>query len=196
MSNIPDAYLAAPHKHVSVEGGIFSGKGLLSSPLALFMVQATIIISLSRIIHRFLMPLRQPQVIAEIIENIFPSSSLPTLNLIASFGLVLYMFLMGLELDTGLLFRGISKFLIIGTAGIILPGILGSIVSLGLYEFLLEPEKRDATPFSSFLLFTFAAFAITAFPVLARILTEKKLLSTSVGLMTISAAAMGDIFAW
>lgn len=68
------------------------------------------------------MPLRQPQVIAEIIggmclgpsifgyipgftENIFPSSSLPTLNLIASFGLVLYMFLMGLELDTGLLFR-------------------------------------------------------------------------------------------
>uniref|UniRef100_A0A915CKE2 Cation/H+ exchanger domain-containing protein n=1 Tax=Ditylenchus dipsaci TaxID=166011 RepID=A0A915CKE2_9BILA len=95
--------------------------------------------------------------------------------MVASFGLVLYMFLMGLELDTGLLFRGIKRFTVISLA---------------------EPEKRELTPFPSFLLFTFVALAITAFPVLARILTEKKLLSTPVGLMTISAAAIDDICAW
>lgn len=58
-------------------------------------------------------------------------------------------------------FRGIKRFMIISVAGIVLPGILGAIVSFGLYEFLLDPEKRAVTPFSSFLLFTFAAFAIT-----------------------------------
>jgi len=94
------------------------------------------------------------------------------------------------------LFRGAKRFASISLAGIVLPGILGAAVSYGLYEFLLEPERRATTPFSSFLLFTFVALAITAFPVLARILTEKRLLGTTVGLMSISAAAIDDICAW
>uniref|UniRef100_A0A914ZH98 Cation/H+ exchanger domain-containing protein n=2 Tax=Panagrolaimus TaxID=55784 RepID=A0A914ZH98_9BILA len=202
-----------PTHFVSTEGGIFTGKGVLNSPLSLFLVQATIIISLSRFIHIFLSRLRQPRVIAEIIggiclgpsvlgnipgftEIIFPKSSLSTLSLVASFGLVLYMFLMGLELDTGILLKGVKRVSIISLAGIILPGILGSAVSYGMYEYLMEPERQKLTPFPSFLLFTFVAMAITAFPVLARILTEKKLLGTTVGLMTISAAAIDDICAW
>lgn len=68
---------------------------------------------------------------------------------------------MGLELDTGLLLKGIKRFTVISLAGIMLPGALGAAVSYGLYEFLLEEEKRAATPFSSFLLFTFVALAIT-----------------------------------
>uniref|UniRef100_A0A914Q044 Cation/H+ exchanger domain-containing protein n=1 Tax=Panagrolaimus davidi TaxID=227884 RepID=A0A914Q044_9BILA len=202
-----------PTHFVSVEGGIFTGKGVLNSPLALFLVQATIIISLSRFIHLFLSRLRQPRVIAEIIggiclgpsilgqipgftQTIFPKHSLGNLSLVASFGLVLYMFLMGLELDTGILLKGVKRVSIISLAGIILPGLLGSAVSYGMYEYLMEPERQQLTPFPSFLLFTFVAMAITAFPVLARILTEKKLLGTTVGLMTISAAAIDDICAW
>jgi Kef-type K+ transport system membrane component KefB len=83
----------------------------------------TIIIVLSRLLHRcVLLPLRQPRVIAEIIggiclgpsllgmvphftETLFPAHSLPTLSLVSSFGLVLYMFLMGLELDTDILIK-------------------------------------------------------------------------------------------
>ncbi|KAI1713689.1 sodium/hydrogen exchanger family domain-containing protein [Ditylenchus destructor] len=212
MSNVT---LPPHHRthYVSTEGGIFSGKSLLNSPLALFLVQATIIITLSRLIHGVLYKFRQPRVIAEILggiclgpsilgniphftETLFPQHSLPMLSLISSFGLVLYMFLMGLELDTGILLKGIKKFTVISLAGIMLPGALGALVSYGLYEFLLDADKREVTPFSSFLLFTFVALAITAFPVLARILTEKKLLSTNVGMMTISAAAIDDICAW
>lgn len=107
----------------SSEGGIFSGKGLLSSPLALFLVQTTIIVSISRLMHHlFLRRLRQPRVIAEIIggiclgpsflgmiphftETIFPKQSLGTLSLVSNFGLVMYMFMTGLELDTGLLVK-------------------------------------------------------------------------------------------
>uniref|UniRef100_A0AC34FQ59 Cation/H+ exchanger domain-containing protein n=1 Tax=Panagrolaimus sp. ES5 TaxID=591445 RepID=A0AC34FQ59_9BILA len=103
---------------------------------------------------------------------------------------------MGLELDTGILLKGVKRVSIISLAGIILPGLLGSAVSYGMYEYLMEPERQKLTPFPSFLLFTFVAMAITAFPVLARILTEKKLLGTTVGLMTISAAAIDDICAW
>jgi len=112
-----------PHTFTSSEGGIFSGKGLLSSPLALFLVQTTIIVSISRLIHHlFLRRLRQPRVIAEIIggiclgpsllgtiphftETIFPKHSLGTLSLVSNFGLVMYMFMTGLELDTGLLVK-------------------------------------------------------------------------------------------
>jgi Kef-type K+ transport system membrane component KefB len=167
-----------PTHFVSLEGGIFTGKGVLNSPLALFLVQATIIISLSRFIHLFLSKLRQPRVIAEIIggiclgpsvlgqipgftQTIFPKQSLGNLSLVASFGLVLYMFLMGLELDTGILLKGVKRVSIISLAGIILPGLLGSAVSYGMYEYLMEPERQQLTPFPSFLLFTFVAMAIT-----------------------------------
>lgn len=112
-------------------------------------------------------------------------------------------------------FSGVKRFAPISLAGIILPGALGALVSYGLYEHVLGEASRAATPFSSFLLFTFVAMAITvhkslfllkkpqltipiiqAFPVLARILAEKKLLVTTVGMMTVSAAAVDDICAW
>uniref|UniRef100_A0A914PII9 Cation/H+ exchanger domain-containing protein n=1 Tax=Panagrolaimus davidi TaxID=227884 RepID=A0A914PII9_9BILA len=182
-----------PTHFVSMEGGIFTGKGVLNSPLALFLVQPRVI---AEIIGGICLG---PSILGQIpgfTQTIFPKHSLGNLSLVASFGLVLYMFLMGLELDTGILLKGVKRVSIISLAGIILPGLLGSAVSYGMYEYLMEPERQQLTPFPSFLLFTFVAMAITAFPVLARILTEKKLLGTTVGLMTISAAAIDDICAW
>ncbi len=60
--------------------------------------------------------------------------------------------------------------MLISVAGILLPGVLGAFVSYGLYEFLLEPERRLATPFSSFILFTLVAMAITVITVFLSIL--------------------------
>uniref|UniRef100_A0A914W636 Cation/H+ exchanger domain-containing protein n=1 Tax=Plectus sambesii TaxID=2011161 RepID=A0A914W636_9BILA len=201
----------APHAGVG-EGGIFSGKSPLHTQLSLFLVQATIIITISRLIHLGLAKLRQPRVIAEVIggiclgpsvlgnipgftDTIFPKTSLPFLTLVSNIGLVLYLFLVGLELDPKVFFGDMKKSLSISLAGIILPFCLGLGVSYGMYHYLLIPNTNNV-PFTSFMLFTGVAMAITAFPVLARILTEFKLLGVPVGMMTISAAAIDDACSW
>ncbi len=125
--------------------------------------------------------------------TLFPDPSLPFLKLVSNIGLVLYLFLVGLELDPQAFFRDLRRSLVISAAGMILPFGLGAAVSWGIYRNLLS----DGTiPFTSFLLFTGCAMSITAFPVLARILAEFKLLTTPVGLMTITAAALNDATAW
>lgn len=170
-----------------------------------------IIITLSRLLHLGLAKLRQPRVIAEVIggiclgpsvlglipgftDTIFPTKSLPYLALVSNIGLVLYLFLVGLELDPQAFFRDLRRSLVISAAGMVVPFGLGAAVSWGIYRNLLV-EQKDI-PFTSFLLFTGCAMSITAFPVLARILAEFKLLTTPVGLMTITAAALNDATAW
>lgn len=126
-------------------------------------------------------------------ETIFPRPSLPFLSLVANVGLVFYLFLVGLELDPLAFFRDLRRSLVISAAGMVVPFCLGAAVSFGMYEKLMSEPK---VPFTSFLLFTGCAMSITAFPVLARILAEFKLLTTPVGLMTITAAAADDATAW
>uniref|UniRef100_A0A915J5E8 Cation/H+ exchanger domain-containing protein n=1 Tax=Romanomermis culicivorax TaxID=13658 RepID=A0A915J5E8_ROMCU len=203
---------SAENSDHSQEGGVLSGRNALDSDLSRFLVQATIIIVLSRFLHIFLRKLRQPRVIAEMLGGIllgpsalgsipgftnllFPKSSLRTLNLVANIGLVFYLFLVGLELEPQAFFNNIKRSLAISLAGIVLPFTVGVACSYGLYVYLLVPNEHNV-PFTSFLLFTGCAISITAFPVLARILTEKKLLHTPVGLMAISAAALNDATAW
>lgn len=149
-------------------------------------------------------------------EVIFPNSSLPLLSLVANIGLVLYLFLVGLELDPNEFFRDIKNALIISAAGIVLPLALGFAISYGMFIQLLVPNVNNI-PFTSFMLFIGVALAITvraqyeflkynflsyygalfqAFPVLARILTEFSLLTTPVGLITVTAAALNDVAAW
>jgi len=196
------------------EGGVLNGHGPLDLPLDQFFVQACIIIFLARLLTIPLRKLRQPAVIAEVVggillgpsvfgyipgftETIFPESSRAFLKNIADLGLTLYLFLVGLELDVVAMARNVKRCAAISLSGIIVPFAFGVGASFYMYREMIESNTlKSIPPFSSFLLFTGVAMSITAFPVLARILTELNLLNTEVGIMTISSAAVDDAMAW
>jgi Kef-type K+ transport system membrane component KefB len=126
-------------------------------------------------------------------STIFPPDGLPYLNLVSNIGLVMFLFLVGLELDPALVLKRARFALGISFAGMALPLGVGAAVSYVLYE---ELGPDTTVGFGQFLLFCGVAMSITAFPVLARILAEQKLLQTKVGFLTICAGAVGDIVAW
>ncbi|MBU8895622.1 cation/H(+) antiporter [Corallococcus sp. H22C18031201] len=182
-----------------------------SNALALLIVQLIVIIGLSRLIGRGARWLGQPLVIAEVVAGIvlgpsllgwvspdamnwlFPTDSLPVLKMLSQVGLVLFMFLIGLELDPKLLKGRGHASVAISHSSIIVPFALGAgAAALWLYKDWSSPT----VPFSSFLLFTGVAMSITAFPVLARILTERGLMQSKVGTIAIACAAVDDVTAW
>ncbi|KAI8603211.1 Sodium/hydrogen exchanger family-domain-containing protein [Dissophora ornata] len=182
----------------------------LSDPFVLFVIQAVIIIGLCYILHFGLRRLNQPRVISEVIagvilgpsamgripgfaNTIFNPASLPFLNLVSNLGLVLFLFLVGLELDPVQVLRRARFALGISFAGMALPLGVGAAVS---YVLFVELGPNTTVGFGEFLLFCGVAMSITAFPVLARILAEQKLLTTKVGFLTVCAGAVGDIVAW
>ncbi|KAK3821247.1 MAG: Sodium/hydrogen exchanger family-domain-containing protein [Benniella sp.] len=194
----------------SIVTGLNPTKFNLANPFVLFVIQATIIITLCYILHLVLKRLRQPRVISEVIagivlgpsvmgrvpgfaDAIFPKESLPFLNLVSNVGLVFFLFLVGLELDPAQVVKRAKFALGISIAGMALPFGVGAAVSYVLYK---EMGPDTKVGFGQFLLFLGVAMAITAFPVLARILAEQKLLTTKVGFLTICAGAVDDIVAW
>jgi len=185
-------------------------KPLLQTPLALFIVQALLIVSASRLIGLLARRMRQPMVIAEIVAGIllgpsllgwaaphtaaavFPKDSLTLLSMLSQVGLILFMFLVGLEFD-GRMLRGRGHTsVVISHTSIIVPFALGAVLAHYLYPRLSAPT----VPFASFTLFMGAAMSITAFPVLARILVERRLLHSKLGAVTITCAAVDDVTAW
>ncbi|SRR5258706_11730471 len=115
---------------------------------------------------------------------IFPIASLPYLNLTATIGIVLYLFLTALEVDISIVNRNARSSTAISVAGIALPFGLGAAVAVPLYNNFVNKELIS---FAHFILFSGVAISITAFPVLCRILTELKLLDTNVGIIVLSA---------
>ncbi|RKH31664.1 cation:proton antiporter domain-containing protein [Corallococcus sicarius] len=179
--------------------------------LAQLLVQLIVIVGVSRLIGRGARWVGQPLVIAEVVAGIalgpsllgwlwpdamrwlFPPESMPFLKMLAEVGLVLFMFLIGLELDPKLLKgRGHSS-VVISHSSIIVPFGLGAAAgALWLYRSLSDPS----VPFSSFVLFMGVSMSITAFPVLARILTERGLMQSKIGAIAIACAAVDDVTAW
>ncbi|RUS17961.1 Sodium/hydrogen exchanger family-domain-containing protein [Endogone sp. FLAS-F59071] len=168
-----------------------------------------VIVGFCRLLSIPLARIRQPTAIAEVLGGIilgpsvlgripnfqatlFPSQSLPFINLMANLGLVLFLFLIGLEIDLNMVRQGTRRILSIAVCGMALPFALGVAVSYGLYNL----ESNKSVPFGSFVLFLGVAMAITASPVLARILAELKLLKTNVGAITMSAGLLNDCTAW
>lgn len=170
-------------------------------------------VALSKVFRR----LGQPPVIGEVIAGIALGPSLlgtispeamhllippPTLDphgavatslkLIAQLGVILYMFLVGLELNAAQLKHKAHAAIAISHASIVVPFALGTLLSLWLYPLLSDPDVS----FTSFSLFLGVAMSITAFPVLARILTDRNLQSTPVGTVALSCAAADDVTAW
>ena len=118
--------------------------------------------------------------------------SRPFISLVADIGLVLFLFIVGLEIDAAIVTRNARLSATVALAGMTLPFALGAGVSLPLYHTFIDPSVR----FTHFMLFTGVAFSITAFSVLCRILTEVKLLDTNVGIVALSAGVVNDIVGW
>lgn len=154
--------------------------------------------------------LHQPPVIGEVIAGILlgpsllgsvaprvaayvlPETVAPFLQIIAQVGVLLFMFLVGLELDTSLLRRKTRATLAISHASILVPLVLGAGSALVVYPRLGTRE----VPFEVFALFLGVSLSVTAFPVLARILTDRGLQRTPLGVVAISCAAVDDVTAW
>jgi len=124
--------------------------------------------------------------------GILPQAIAPHLGIVSRIGVVIFMFLVGLELDTKLL-RGSSHATIaISHASIVAPFLLGVTLALGLYPIY----SNDGVGFTVFALFLGVSMSVTAFPVLARILTDRKLSRTQLGTTAIACAAIDDATAW
>lgn len=203
------------------QGGILEGANPTKydpkNPIILFIIQAGIIVIFCRLLHYPLSKIRQPRVIAEIVggiilgpsvlghipgfsDTIFPKkdgeNSIPVLSLVANLGLILFLFLVGLETDLRILLSHWKVALSVGAAGMALPFSLGCAIAYGLYHQFREDPGLQPISFGTYMLFVGVAMAITAFPVLCRILTELKLLHDHVGVVVLSAGVGNDVVGW
>ena len=186
------------------------GTGTAALDLALLILQIVVIVAVARLAGAALTRLGQPRVVGEILGGLllgpsllgrlapdvsaalFPPASLGFINALAQFGLLQFMFLVGLELDPGQLKRRALVAVVTSHASITLPFLLGVLLSLALFT-QLAPAGVAFTPFA---LFMGAAMSVTAFPVLARILSDRGMTGTSLGAIAIACAAIDDVTAW
>jgi Kef-type K+ transport system membrane component KefB len=182
----------------------------LTDPLAVLLLQIIVIIAFARLFGFLFKKIGQPAVIGEIVAGIilgpsiigayfpeinhflFPAASLATLSFLSQIGLILFMFIIGMELDLKAIGKQAYGAVIISHASIIIPYTLG----MGLAYYIYRDYAPAGTTFLSFALFMGIAMSITAFPVLARILQEKGLTRSKLGAMALTCAAADDLTAW
>lgn len=127
-----------------------------------------------------------------IFARVFPASSVPTLTALSQIGLLLFMFVIGLEVDPQQVLKQRLSVVLTSNFSVLVPLALG----VGLAKIVYPELAGDNIAFLSFALFMGTALSITAFPVLARILKERRLLNTDLGTLAISCAAVDDVTAW
>jgi Kef-type K+ transport system membrane component KefB len=182
----------------------------VSNPLAILLLQIITIILTARLFGFLFKKIRQPSVIGEIIAGIvlgpsflgayfpefshflFPAQSLSNLQFLSQIGLILFMFVVGMELDLNLLRNKAKDAVVVSHASIIFPFTLGIALAYFIYNSFSPPNIN----FIAFSLFMGIAMSITAFPVLARIVQERGLTKTKLGSIVITCAAADDITAW
>ena len=180
-------------------------------PIAiLVLVEVLIVIALSRLVGLGFRWIKQPQVIGEIVAGImlgpsllglvapnvaaalFPAEAIPFLNVLSEIGLIFFMFLIGLELNPKYLKSNLDTAILTSHVSILVPFSLGSLLALLLYPLV----SNNSVSFTAFAMFLGAAMSITAFPVLARIITEHNLQNTKLGTLALTCAAVDDVTAW
>jgi Kef-type K+ transport system membrane component KefB len=184
--------------------------GQLTHPLAILLIQLITIIAVARLFGSFFTRIGQPAVVGEIIAGIalgpsllgfiapgisgflFPEASLGNLGLMSQIGLVLFMFVIGMELNLTILRQRAQAAIIISHSGILASFTLG----MGLSYFLFSEFAPDQIKFLPFALFMGVSMSITAFPVLARIIQERGLTHTQLGSVALTSAASDDFTAW
>jgi Kef-type K+ transport system membrane component KefB len=184
--------------------------GLQSDLLLRVLVALVVVVVTARVMGLVFSWLRQPAVVGEVVAGLFlgpsilgrwqpelaarllPPSTGPHLAMFATVGVVIYMFLVGLGIDLTAL-RGHRRATVaISHASIGVPFVLGSTLAL-----LLYPRLSTANvPFTSFGLFCGVAMSVTAFPVLSRILRERRIQGSSLGTVALTCAAVDDLTAW
>lgn len=187
-----------------------SFKTNLHHPLALLLSQIVTIILAAKLLGWICIKIKQPSVIGEMIAGIvlgpsllgmyfpefsaflFPKESLGNLQFLSQIGLILFMYIVGMELDLSVLRKKAHDAVVISHASIIIPFALG----IGLSYFIYQEFAPNGVQFTSFALFIAIAMSITAFPVLARIVQERNLQKTKLGTIVITCAAADDITAW
>jgi Kef-type K+ transport system membrane component KefB len=178
----------------------------------LFFAQMAFILGVCRVVGIVFKRLGQSQVVSEMIAGVlmgpsllgwlapgfstalFPAQSRPILFTVCQVGLVLYMFLVGVEFDIDLIRNRVRSAASVSIAGIAAPFALGALLAWFLADDRqLFPAKASAL---QAMLFMGAAMAITAFPMLARIIREQGLARTSLGTLVLAAGAIDDAAAW
>jgi Kef-type K+ transport system membrane component KefB len=193
------------------QGGVVQGLvDNLKQPLCLLLLQVIVIVAAARTLGALFHRIGQPPVIGEMIAGIllgpsllgmiapavesfvFPAASMGPLKILSQIGVILFMFVVGIELDVQHLRAKAHAAVMVSHASIIVPFFLGSAFSLLIYKSL----AGTGTHFSAFALFMGVSMSITAFPVLARIIEERGISGSFLGTTAIACAAVDDVTAW
>ncbi|MEP1126281.1 MAG: cation:proton antiporter [Ilumatobacter sp.] len=190
-----------------------AGEGVDEHVISRVFLAIAIVIGVARLAGAVAKLVRQPPVVGEIIGGIllgptllglfpgdldelfFPTDIRPFLTVIANLGLIIFMFIVGLELD-GTLIKGKERIAgVISISSIALPMALGSLLAIYLHRShgVVDGEDVKILPFA---LFIGAAMSVTAFPVLARIMIDRGMYRTQIGALTLASAAVDDVLAW
>jgi Kef-type K+ transport system membrane component KefB len=182
----------------------------LQHSLAILILQIISIVLIARVLGWFMIKFHQPVVIGEILAGIllgpsllgtffpgfssflFPIESFNNLQILSQIGLIMFMFIIGMELDLTMIRKSAASAVVISHASIVFPYFLG----VGLAYFLYKSYAPSNITFIAFALFMGIAMSITAFPVLARIVQERNLTKTKLGALAITCAAVDDVTAW
>ncbi len=199
--------LSAPAAPARLARGGYSGA---SEALLHVLLALAVVLVVARLLGGLFKRFHQPPVIGEVIAGIMLGPSLlgrvapeasqfllppniaPFLGVIAQIGVILYMFIVGLELNTLLLHKRTHASVAVSHASIVLPFTLGSALALWLYPHY----SNSSVSFTVFALFMGVAMSVTAFPVLARILTDQRMHQTRMGTIALACAAVDDATAW
>lgn len=206
--NSAPAQAVISHPQAMSFGGALTSN--LQQPLSILLLQVIVIVAAARLFGRLFNKLGQPSVIGEMVAGIvlgpsllgalfptaqsflFPPSSLDLLKALSQLGVILFMFVVGLDLNMQHLRVKADTAVLVSHASIMMPFLLGIGLSLLIYTSLASPNVS----FTAFALFIGVAMSITAFPVLARIIEERGLTKTHLGTTAIACAAVDDVSAW
>jgi len=201
-------------RQLSLNSSIIPDASVLDPTLSLVLIQLVIIYLVCEILSIIGVYFKQPSVVFEIIGGIilgpsvlgkipgytdylFPLDTIQYVKTISSFGLQIYLFLVGMEIDL----TGLQKFqsvtIVVAISSMILPFLGGIAIAVPIYRFMVDHSvEENNQSYFKIAIFIGTAMSITALPVLARILKENSLLTTVPGIITFGAAVIADAIAW